>query len=255
MASFAQLMSLFFLLTLLFSLQIHARDSQFFSMVTRENTNTNTNTKANTNVQEQASATKEQEPTFIPQTTQTGYGLYGHETGQLPPSTTSPTTKTTDDPTYSTTYKTQFEEPINSAHGTNNFNNFNNNNYMYNMDAFGTKEKGNTKDSENGYYFNTNSNNGKNYIFPENYNSDNQNVGKQGMSDTRFLENGRYFYDPNAGKNVPYFEDQNSGRNEYFNNNINGYYGNIENFNSNDQYKKGMQEFENQEEDVSVFEP
>ncbi|GAB4826996.1 hypothetical protein Ancab_033876 [Ancistrocladus abbreviatus] len=276
MASIAKLFSAFFLLTLLSSLQTHARDSQFFSKVTRENTNPNNENNyynTNPNVQEQAAAVtkvQEQEPAFIPQTTQTGYGLYGHETGQSVPSTTTTTRK----PSYSTTYKTQFEEPRNNAYGTKNFNG--NNKYVYNVDAFDSKEEGSTKETQNGYYFNTKTNT-KNYeernYSPElqglsgtsyqngnkyNYNYNN-NVEKQGMSDTRFLENGRYFYDLNTEKNVPNFGSQNSGRNEYFptnkNNYVNGgFYGNNVNFNSNEQYKNEKQAFENQEDEFE-FEP
>ncbi|XP_076909435.1 uncharacterized protein LOC143566694 [Bidens hawaiensis] len=75
----------FILLTLTLSSTIHARESQFFNKfsnnIPKESQPLNTN--------------DQQQPEFIPQTQDSGsYGLYCHQSGQLPPSTATTTTNT-----------------------------------------------------------------------------------------------------------------------------------------------------------------
>lgn len=162
--------SLFFLS--LFVLQIQARESQFFSKVTHNN-NINSSTKnAVTEViqnKEESLSKTEQEPNFVPET-QTGYGLYGHESGQNPPETR--TNSATNLP-----YKTQTREPYNYY-----------NNKVYQMEKQG---RSNTRPQESGYAAKTDENyyyNGeKKYDTEQQYNGrDRYNNQQQGMSDTRF---------------------------------------------------------------------
>ncbi|XP_021735624.1 protein E6-like [Chenopodium quinoa] len=104
MTSSPKFVCLFFLLTILVcSIQTYPRDSQFFSKVTRKrddatttttinpNTNNNyfTNNKVDYFVTLNKQEKKDEQPVFLPQTTETGYGLYGHETGLDAPSTTT----------------------------------------------------------------------------------------------------------------------------------------------------------------------
>ncbi|XP_057463914.1 protein E6-like [Actinidia eriantha] len=164
---------------------------------------------------------QEQEPSFIPDT-QNGYGLYGHESGQFPPTTTRTTTSLP----YTTT--------------TTNKNN-NNNNY-YNNEAYVSDPQGmsDTRFGDKAYTTPTNNNDNNNYYHGANnyYNTQQQpnnyyNTQKQGMSDTRFLENGKYYYDGHA--------------NGYKYNNK-GHYGNF-NENSYEQYQNSMEGYQQQNQE------
>ncbi|XP_060179220.1 uncharacterized protein LOC132609323 [Lycium barbarum] len=95
MAFFSNHLSFFFLLiTLLSSLQIHARDSQFFNKIPTTNNN-NGHIEKETNV---AIPNKDQEPNFMPDN-EKGYGIYSpninsheKESSQLPQASTSANT-------------------------------------------------------------------------------------------------------------------------------------------------------------------
>ncbi|GMH19533.1 hypothetical protein Nepgr_021374 [Nepenthes gracilis] len=278
MANFSAKFLSLFLPTLLLSLQANARDSQFFSKVTRESTRTVPTTgdgyfDGSKNVQESQVPTKEdatlnkleeQQPSFIPQTTQNGYGLYGHETGLFPPSTTD--TATTNAYEQQNTaanlpHKAQFDEPLNNAYVTTTTttdNRLKNNDNLYNMDSFETKQH----DSTNSFYYKKNG--GGNYSpqlqgdeFGNNYNYNERQQQQQGLSDTRFLDNGKYYPDidaeNNVGKNYGY---SNARRNDYYSGNVNGYYhGDRAKFNSNP-YDNGMhQGYQNREEEEFDFRP
>ncbi|KAL2970888.1 hypothetical protein AAZX31_15G163400, partial [Glycine max] len=113
------------------------------------------------------------------------YGLYGHhdESNQVPSTT----------PTSYHPYKTEFE---------------NSNNKNYNNDAYNTRF---SETSYNNKYYNKDSYEGNQYELSDtnkNYNAHNNryntynsnavsryNGERQGISDTRFLEGGKYFYD------------------------------------------------------------
>ena len=136
MASSSKLISILFLFAL-FCMQIHGRE--FFSKIPSVNNNeketttipdtreqehetfipeTTQKTSSLLNREEQSTFEKqEQEPRFIPET-QNGYGLYGHESGKFPPSTTT-TTKETYEP-YVTPVKYHPDEPYNSIPASNN---------------------------------------------------------------------------------------------------------------------------------------
>ncbi|KAE7995754.1 hypothetical protein FH972_000523 [Carpinus fangiana] len=267
MASSATFTSFLFLLTLFFSMQIHARESQFFSKFT------NNNAKETPLIpnKEETTTKQNQEPTFIPET-QGGYGLYGHESGQFPPTTTTPThvnaapytTKPTRLP-----YKNEFddEESLNKYLNTNDDHNNNNN-------------------ENKNYYYNTNGNKNKNYYFDKNTYDANQYGGfgdtklttergystmanqnnyneRQGMSDTRFMENGKYYYDINGEKYNPNQYRNSKGTvasrnwdgNKGYYGNKGGYYGNNENSFEHSNSMEGYQNEEEFQEEQNEFEP
>ncbi|KAI5657157.1 hypothetical protein M9H77_25950 [Catharanthus roseus] len=318
---------LLFLITLfLSSHQILARESQFFNKVTSNNNNVKpTEIEPTTKLQDPIfNKPKEQpqeQPKFIPDTENNGYGLFGHESGQLPPSTTNnnfpynaqvresfPNSKYLPKNYNTEAYVTEPEGyvPENNNYNTDAYvtepqnNNNNNNNYSpfsipnskylpknYNTESYVTEPEGYTSNpennnnyynAENGYYNNrqqhqgyystsaTGNNYGANFAqkgytttaggsdgATENYNNyykggnnPNGNYQKQGMSDTRFLENGKYFYDLNLEK---------SNYNPY--QNTRGYYGNSnENsyqFNNNNAmggYHNSEEQFQNYQDEI-----
>ena len=130
MAPISKLIPFLFLTTLLVSLQVNARDSQFFSKVTP----LNNNIKETEVPKNEGQVNKpEQQPVFTPET-ENSYGLYGHETGLHPPTTTitnaAPyTTATTYKP-----YKTTTAEEDTAKYSNNN--NF----YNFKKDAYNTNQ-------------------------------------------------------------------------------------------------------------------
>lgn len=280
MASSATYFSILIFLTLSSSLHVDARESKFFSKVTNDN---NAQEVLPTKEHDEEPLNKpEQEPNFIPQNQQNsgGYGLYGHESGQLPPTTTTTTTE-------NLPYKTETENSYNKE-----FNPSSNNGQYYNNDAYVNPES--YSNSNNGQYYNnyaydtnprpqgmsdtrfmnkvyrpytTPINKQDNYFNGGNmYNNRLHGIGetklgvtsgnneKQGMSDTRFMENGRYYYDLNRENNYN-LNDNNvneNSRNEYYNNRGNygnsyrGQYESNENYyeanNSMEGYNSGNQE-------------
>ncbi|KAK6149945.1 hypothetical protein DH2020_017470 [Rehmannia glutinosa] len=270
MALSAKQFSLFLLLISLLS--THARDSQFFNKIPSTNNNNNE--------QEQ----QQQQPNFLPEN-ENGYGLYGHESGQLPPSAT------TGEPTTTTPFTGAFDQPAHKYLPKN-----------YNPVAYVTKpddvNDSNTLAEEKSYSTNPNTNTNTNYYngaqnyyngqqeeyrsYPTTTNNNNNyynhNVGMsdtrfrggaavssreryggesngfgfqpQGISDTRALENGKYFYDVSTEKysnNHPY-ESLRGDNNRNYNGNSenNGYEFNSEN--SMGGYQN--QEFEDEENNM-----
>ncbi|GMI82339.1 hypothetical protein HRI_001903200 [Hibiscus trionum] len=214
MASSSKLISIL-LLFALFSMQIHARE--FFSKV-------NTNEKeTTTREQEHASQTtqnsEEQEPRFIPET-QNGYGLYGHGTGTNQPSFTANVTPVKYHP----------DEPYNSIpESSSNYNNKNayESTEQQNLgNARFTVKEWSIKENQNNYYY-YNGNNGYN------------NGEKQGMSDTRYLENGKYYYDVKSENN--YYPNTRgvASRNKF----------NENRYNNMGRYNQNQEQFEDTEEE------
>ncbi|RZB65006.1 hypothetical protein D0Y65_041175 [Glycine soja] len=182
-----------FLTTLLFALQITVRDSQFFSKVTHFDKD---NVKVTELPNKEAPEVNkpEQQPPFIPETM---------------------------------AYMTEFENSNNKNYNNDAYNTrfseTSYNNKYYNKDSYegNQYELSDTKYTEEGYnnkYHNSyqnnynndaanekysyNNNNNKNYNAHNNrYNTYNSNAvsryngERQGISDTRFLEGGKYFYD------------------------------------------------------------
>ncbi|XP_026448446.1 GATA zinc finger domain-containing protein 14-like [Papaver somniferum] len=229
---------LFFLVFLFSSgsLQIHARDSQFFSKFTRVNTvpaaanNTDGINNNADNVKETAeilpkegtpvaeaplnseemkipasSENKEEEkPSLSKQVEEAnnGHSLYGHGSGQFPPTTTetSDNDAALDSMTYAelpdeenfseefgTTASTSSDQGggVDQSKSTKDGYPYHNNNNVYEGKQFGLADAqfGTGNVDENHYH---NYNNKRNH--------DEQQLEKQGMSDTRFLENGKYYY-------------------------------------------------------------
>ncbi|KAL2341859.1 hypothetical protein Fmac_009799 [Flemingia macrophylla] len=206
MASTSNYISFLFLTTLLLPLHITARDSQFFSKVTHFNNNNGVKETQLPNKEAPEINKPEQQPAFIPET-QNSYGLYGRdESNELPSTTPHP-------------YKTQFEDPTKYPKY---YNNDAYNKKFYNKDAYGGNqyELSDTKYTEEGYnnkYYDSYHNNHQNfynndaandkYYNNNRYFHNNNNVAnnryngeKQGMSDTRFLEGGKYFHDISMDK-------------------------------------------------------
>ncbi|XP_020418760.1 protein E6 [Prunus persica] len=210
MASAAKLFSfLFFLASLLFSQQAQARENQFFSKVA--NVNNHNNYEKEIPIAETPLKKQEQEPAFIPET-QSGYGLdglYGHGSGQLPPTPTNtvghytttntgaPYTTTTTGAPYTTTNGAQFTT--------------NNNNLPYTAESEKEQQHTNKYPQTYNAQLIPSKNNFNNhvgpappsdtrltqssYTTPTNYQSNNYyDAEKQGTSDTRFLKKGKDYY-------------------------------------------------------------
>ncbi|XP_011001231.1 PREDICTED: protein E6-like [Populus euphratica] len=247
MAPSPRLISFLFLLAIL-SVQIHARESQFFSKVSGATTTPSTTTISNNNAQdkthpgkeEEGLSKQEQDPAFIPDN-QNGYGLYGQESTQFPTTTklaNAPYTTTTYQP-----YKTQTQNQESYTNYPTDTTTNTNTNY-YNNNAYDQEQQqnfGETSLQESGY---TNMGNQKNNYY---YNGANSysNDEKQGMSDTRYLEKGKYYYDL-QGENSNYNPNQyhQDSRNNY---NTRGYYNN-NNENSKYEYTNSMQKYDNQDD-------
>ncbi|XP_073037402.1 uncharacterized protein [Primulina eburnea] len=251
----AKKFSLLLLITLLSYTRTQARANQLFRKVSAEAI-PDQELPLNYNNQQE-------EPNFIQRENENGYGLYGHESGQLPPSTTG-----------TSLLNTESEAPLHRHLPKN-----------YNPEAYVTEPEGYTSDSNQNTYTNKFKNyyrdaeksynnqqedeettsEPEQYRYNHNYqyyggssfNSepqglrDNRLSGRepaqdsrenyfynggadsgfqpQGMSDTRSLENGKYFYDINTenyNNNHPYAV-LNKANNEYYNER--SYYGASEN--------------------------
>ncbi|KAG8385517.1 hypothetical protein BUALT_Bualt03G0053500 [Buddleja alternifolia] len=296
MASSAKQFSLFFLLlTLLSSLHTHARDSQFFNKIPSTTTNVVVPNNKQTQINQQ-----EQQPDFLPDN-ENSYGLYGHESGQLPPSATTadgkPALTTTADgkpalTTATTPYNTASKQPLpkylpknynptayvtqpEDMHDSTPFTEEKsyttnpNSNYNYNEGQNYYNSQKNEEESEYRSSYpatNNRNNNNNNYRLGSSFNSQPEGLSDtrwggaaltsrenyknnggeatgsfqvHGMSDTRLVENGKYFYDVNNEKynrNHPYERLRSGvnvgGRNDQYNNyNNRNYYGNSENVN------------------------
>ncbi|GFZ03026.1 hypothetical protein Acr_15g0016340 [Actinidia rufa] len=239
MAASAKHFSLLFFLALFSSLHAHARDGQFFDKVTTPAT---ANPKETVEVpnKEPPLSKQEQDPNFIPDT-QNGYGLYGQESDQLTPTTPANLPSTASN----LPYKTESEKAY----------------YYYDKQAYVTKPQGmkatpppppTNNNNNNDYYMN------KGYTAAaatDNYYNgvNNYNPQHQGMSDTRFLENGRYFYDIQSENNY----NNRYGSSQGVDNYNKGYHGNSYNDNSYVE-NNSMEGYQNQEqfqEDQEEFVP
>ncbi|MDG2834994.1 hypothetical protein P7M40_24195, partial [Vibrio parahaemolyticus] len=194
-----------FLTTLLFALQISARDSQFFSKVTHFDKNSVKETEL-PNKEAPEVNKPEQQPPFIPET-ENSYGLYGHhdEYNQVPSTTTNPTSYHP--------YKTEFENSNNKYYNNDAYNTRfsetsynNNNNKYYNKDSYegNQYELSDTKYTEEGY------NNKYHNSYQNNYNND--------------AANDKYSYNNNNNNNKNY-NAHNNRYNTYNNNAVSRYNG------------------------------
>ncbi|CAH2034170.1 unnamed protein product [Thlaspi arvense] len=234
--AFSTRSSLFFFFTtlVLLSTQINARDSYFFGKFHRESPKDQTannvlplETSEKTSVEESVPNKKEQEqePTFLPES-ENGYGLYGHET------------------TYNNNNKEEFNNNNNKEEFNNNnkydekfngetfstpslseteessYNNYDEkypkktesyDNNRYNNEEFNNKYDENVKEEsfpenneEKRSFYNSNAY-GTELERETPYKGYSHNLERQGMSDTRFMEKGSYYYDLYNDKNHGHF--------------------------------------------------
>ncbi|GFQ01269.1 protein e6 [Phtheirospermum japonicum] len=243
MALFAKQFSIFILLISLLS--SHARESQYFnkaSATTNDDVVSYSKQPETSPQQEQPETSPQQgQPEFLPDN-EYGHGLYGHESGRLPPSATTTAAATFKHlpRNYNpVAYVTEPEDINDSATFTDDKKSFtanpeNKNNFYGGAQNYYITPQEKEPEYRNSYYNGGSSfNSGANSFEP------------QGMSDTRWLENGKYYYDIEAEKynsNHPYESlKRSSARNEY---------GNGENGYEIDGGKNGYQsqyEFQNEE--------
>lgn len=188
-----------------------------------------------------------------------GYGLYGHGSDQFSPTKESTTAAADQNELLNEELSSENYE---TGYQNNNYNNngytskYNNNGYTssYKSNGYGTKKQGMSDTrfmqnyQNNNYNNNAYSSNYKNNAYTSSigytgnnyYNTNGYENEKQGMSDTRFLENGKYYYDvKNENGYVPVGFESERGTTT-----SGGYYGNTQNVNE----FSTMEQFENQQE-------
>ncbi|KAK6124381.1 hypothetical protein DH2020_041874 [Rehmannia glutinosa] len=258
MALSAKQFSLFLLLISLLS--THARDSQFFNKIPSTNNNNNNvvpNNKETPNInqlEQEQQQQQQQQPNFLPEN-ENGYGLaFDQPAHKYLPKNYNPVAYVTkpDDVNDSNTLA---EEKSYSTNPNTNTNYYNGAQNYYNGQQEEYRSYPTTTNNNNYYDHNvgmsdTRFRGGAAVSSRERYGGEANGFGfqPQGMSDTRALENGKYFYDVSTEKyssNHPYESLRGARRgNEYNNGN---YYGNSENngyeFNS----ENSMGGYQNQE--------
>jgi hypothetical protein len=195
----------FFLTLLLFFTQLNARDSYSFGKFQTENPK---DQNPNNLVPVQTNETNEQDdqnPTFLPES-ENGYGLYGHET------------------TYNNNEELNnknYEENVNygDSFSTPSLSQTQESYKNYEENYPKTRESYDGSNKDTSYYENSNGY-GTEKREKETYDdkSYSDNVERQGMSDTRFMANGNYYFDLD--------DDRNHGRfyqNHHYNSNPMGY--------------------------------
>ncbi|KAL5082234.1 hypothetical protein RYX36_010655 [Vicia faba] len=282
MASLANQLSFFFLFfsLLLLSPQIQARQNKFFSFFSHFKTTNNVNdpqlpqspspapAPAPAPAQEPAGAPEiatttipsgpAPEPEFLVETGN-GYGLYGIDSSQYSSTKESPKTITdfenellsedfNDDKSYKTGYPQTnlhdnnevYTKSYNSEEYKNNYNNeeyknnYNSEEHKNNDNSEEYKNNDNSEEYKNNYKNNNNNNN--------NYGNGYERKGEFGMSDTRFMENGKYHYNINSeNENYNNHNGYESGRGNTENE---GYYGKNQHPNE----FETMEEYEKQQE-------
>lgn len=228
MAAPKHFVALLILAFLSVSISVEARDfkeRQSFSKFTNANDNDDKENAPVIPTKEESLTTvetlkkQEQQPTFLPQT-KNGYGLYGHEEEMVkntPATATTTTTSTGNRPSKTTMPADSFYSyPNGNFENSNNYYNDRSydkrsNNY-YNKDAYVANQReqarntyvpeeqnfgGNTRLQDSSYTTTTTTgsratNDRNNYYTGGNRYGTAQ---QQGMSDTRFVENGKYYYD------------------------------------------------------------
>ncbi|WCJ27087.1 hypothetical protein M5689_008861 [Euphorbia peplus] len=273
MASYPIFFAFFFLLSLL-SIQIYARDAQFFNKVSPNPTSTTGIFPAKptgiipapttTTVKDDSlnnNQQQEQDPSFM-QESQNAYGLYGQESNQEFPTTTKLAGNTPYTPTgtpstytpYNTPTQTQTQETYTNSEPDNKY--YNNDHFT--DTAYGEHQQQNLGENsfqESNYVADIdNQNNNKNNYYGYNGGFGNKNVERQGMSDTRFVENGKYFHDVNENNYYPNQYNQNSRNNEYDSNRVYSSSSNDENNNAYD-FNNSMDNFQNQNQVNEQYDP
>ncbi|KAJ8545491.1 hypothetical protein K7X08_018074 [Anisodus acutangulus] len=260
MASITKHFSLIFLLIVLSSLQIHARDGQFFNKVPSNNGEKETQTVV---------PNKEQEPNFMPENENGAYGLYGHDSVSTPvtninnpnvnnlpnskylPKNYNPVSYVTvpEDNTNENNFNEEFTtKHTTTANSNNQFystgptnypsnNNNNNNNqqqYYHGVSDFSTKNNNNNQQqqqfysSNNQQYYNNNNNNNdddeEEYYNAANsyYNNNNNNDEQQGLTETRLSAKSYNTNPTNYGSNYNN-NNNNNNQEQSYSTNYNNY--------------------------------
>ncbi|WVZ25405.1 hypothetical protein V8G54_003949 [Vigna mungo] len=237
MAPIPKLIPFLFLTTLLFSLQLNARESQFFSKVTPLNNNLKetelTDNEGSLNKPEQ------QQPVFIPQT-ENSYGLFkkdAYNTNQNELSETRLTGTSFNNYFYSGKdafeKQNEFSDTKFAEGGYSSMENQNNNNNNNHNAA-----------NERFYYNNNNNDASNNRYYKTKAVNNNYNGERQGLSDTRFVEGGKYYYDLNSEKynNPTQYGGSSRGVNseQWYNNRGNS----MEGYQNQEQFEDDQEEFE-----------
>ncbi|XAR49586.1 hypothetical protein NMG60_11032837 [Bertholletia excelsa] len=203
-------------------------------------------------------------PEIVPPESRNGYyGLFSHESTEFPPvkKTTTATTTTSiggqEKKFQSEGLAEDFEKeetrekPYNS-YSNNNNNAYSNNNNYYNMNGYGGNSyRNNNAYSNNNNYYNTNGYGSNSYNSVNGY----ELTQKQGMSDTRFLEKGKYYYPVNNNnQNNNYYTTSSKYGNGYETETISsrgrsndGYEVNFSNSQTNSNEFDSMEEYERQQ--------
>ncbi|KAF8043342.1 hypothetical protein BT93_A1627 [Corymbia citriodora subsp. variegata] len=265
MAASTKGLSVLLLALVLAHSQVQARESKFFSKVTHSTNVVNGVEEKKAPLIEIPAPAPEYSlapgpaPAYVEK--EYGYGLYGHDSDMLPPAreTYTPVTttttvnvkekETTATPVTATTDKDdKFEEQFvreelsgqsfqtGHTNNNNNYNYYDNNGYSNNYRSNGYANTRETNGYANNYKtnaftstysttgqsekYNTNGNSG-------NYNNNGHGTERQGMSDTRYMENGKYSYHVKSDNSYlnGYEPEKASTRND----NTNGYSGNYNN--------------------------
>ncbi|KAB2091102.1 hypothetical protein ES319_A03G167700v1 [Gossypium barbadense] len=243
MASFANHIVLFFFLLLSSSVQIQARESKFFSKIFHLGAKISplvvpTPTPAPAPASAPALA-----PTVAPATAPANigiqdpyYGLYGHGSGMVPPAKEGVTTSNTPTAFENELFAEELaDEKYESGYEKNNYN-YNNNNNGYTTSKYNNNGYTLSSYNNNGYSGNYNTNG-----YNDNYNNNGYETERQGMSDTRFVEGGKYYYNMKNEQYYPNGYEFSSSKGTTKNE---GYYGNTENSNE----FNSMEEFQNKED-------
>ncbi|EOX99518.1 Uncharacterized protein TCM_008192 [Theobroma cacao] len=241
MASFAKRFTFFFLLMLSSYVQIQARESKFFSKIFHLG--------ARISPDEVPTPTPAPAPAPEPANSESQdpyYGLYGQGSGMFPPA--KDPVSTTHTPTTATTFENDLlaeeleDEKFETGYEKNSYNNngYTTRNYNYN-NGYTTSNHNNNGYTTSNYNNNGYSSSYKTNGYASNYNNNGYETERQGMSDTRSVEGGKYYYDV---ENVNYYpEGYESGKETSKNE---GYYGNTENsneFNSMGEFQESQEEY------------
>ncbi|CAL1398079.1 unnamed protein product [Linum trigynum] len=320
--------ALFLFLLALFSTAAHGRESHFFSKVAPTTTVTiSPDSKAtlaagSNNGQQQYKQDQQQQPSFVQETDNTGYGIYGHQTPEETTSfdqTAASTTKLTSSPT--TNYnngQTNSDETFRNGYNNVDPNAFNNgqeettasfdqtatttrltstptNSYLpYNAQTNSDETFRNDNNNDEKYYNNNdryygqsgyngdNNNDDDDEDFGEttslqqqdntgykttvansavakgyNYNSNGNGVAeRQGMSDTRFMEGGKYYVEvnnPNQYQQGMMSSSSSSDDFSYGDNNVKNQNGYFSNGNNGDEYANPMNNRNQQQQQEAEY--
>ena len=273
-------LSFLFILVLFSSPQIQARESKFFSKVTHYSSPTEAAKEPSSEYPEAPVYAPTPAPAPGPASelfqsdTLDGYGLYGRGSNEFSPATVSENEVVPEeltDESYKELAETSYSNN-NNRYNTEYYKNnghtteqqgmsdtrfLENGKYSYKPDTYSTDSNKNGYSSSyrnNGYSTSSSHNNGystssshnNGYSTSSSYNNG-YSTEKQGMSDTRFLENGKYYHDLNNENHYVdgYNTEKGSTSNEF-------YYSNTENsneFNSMEEYQRQQEEYQQGQEE------